>query len=280
MSKSKTFGVGLRYGAVFNLNANGLPFPNDSSATLITGTLIEGIKTMPVTDPAPRRITHQGDDRALAQDSLPGTEAGSFQFTTSKTNLALDAMLEGGVVRTINSNQYLLGNSDNKGSEPQVLVMFYRQALDADKTSASYGKLRQWEGRAYPSARITKTTPSYEAENTDITYEGTPTPIKYTHWFEQLTEANWGATEAEYINDTSDYHPRWNFGLGDGTITAFNLTHPPVDASSVTVWVNGTQQTPSSVNTSSTNPAFTLSSAPALSNGIAVKIETNAPGDT
>ena len=280
MSKSKTFGVGLRYGAVYNLNSDGLPMPNDSSATLIGGTLVEGIKTMPVTDPSPRRITHQGDDRALAQDSLPSLEAGSFQFTTSKTNQDLDAMLEGGKVRTINSNKYTGGNTDNKGSEPQVLFVAYRQALDGDKDSSSYGKLRQWEGRNFPSVRITKLSPSYEAENTDITYEATPTPVKYTHWFEQFTETNWGFTEAEYVNDTSDYHPRWNFGRGDGTLTAFDLTHPPVDDSSVSVWVGGTQTTPSSVNTSSANPAFTLGAAAALDAFIAVKIETSEPGSS
>jgi hypothetical protein len=280
MSKSKTFGVGLRCGHVFGLNSDGLPMPNDSSAVLIGGTLIEGIKTLPVTDPAPRRISHFGDDRVLSQDSLPATESGSYQFTTSKTNQVLDAMLEGGKVRTINGNSYTGGNTDNKGSEPQVLALFYRQALDADKSSASYGKLRQWEGRAYGSSRITKTTPSFEAENTDTTYEGTPTPVKFTHWFEQFSETNWGFTEAEYINDTSDYQPRWNFGRGNGTLTAFSLTHAPVDNSSITVWVDGTATTPSSVNTSTANPAFTLGSAAANNGFIAVKIETSVPGDS
>lgn len=280
MSKAKTFGVGLRTAHVFNLDADGLPMPATASSTLIGGTLVEGIKTLPVTDPSPRRISHTGDDRVLAQDSLPATEAGSFQFTTSKSNMSLDAMLEGGKVRSINGNQYTGGNTDNKGSEPQFLFIGYRQALDGDKSSSSYGKLRQWEGRAYPSSRITKLTPSYEAENTDITYEATPTPVKYSHWFEQFNETNWGFTEAEYINDTSDYQPRWNFGRGNGTLTSFALTHPPVDSDSITVWVDGTQTTPSSVNTNTTNPAFTLGSAAANNKLIAVKIETNAPGDS
>lgn len=280
MSKSKTFGVGLRLGHVFNLNSDGLPMPQDSSEALIGGTLIEGIKTLPITDPAPRRIAHVGEDRVLAQDSLPATDVGSFQVTTSKTNMALDAMLEGGKVRTINSNQYLVGNSDNKGSEPQVMPVFYRQALDADSTSASYGKLRQWEGKLYGSVRLTKTTPAWQEANTDVTYEGTPTKVTFTPWYEQLNETNWGATEAEYINDTSDYQPRWNFGRGDGTLTAFSPTHKPADSSSITVWVAGTQVTPSSVVVNSTNPAFTLSSPPALDAFIAAKIETDEPGNS
>lgn len=280
MSKSKTFGVGLRSGHVFNLNSDGLPMPADSSATLIGGTLIEGIKTMPVSDPAPRRIAHTGDDIVLAQDSLPSTDIGSFQFTTSKTNMDLDTMLEGGKIRTINSNKYTGGNTNDKGNEPQVLFLAYRQALDGDKNSASYGKLRQWEGRAFPSVRIAKTTPSFEAENTDITYEATPTKVKFTHWYEQFNETNWGFTEAEYINDTSDYHPRWNFGRGDGTLVAFDLTHKPATSTDVTVWVDGTQTTPSSVVVDSSNPAFTLSVAPGVGKMVAVKIETDEPGDS
>jgi hypothetical protein len=278
MSKSKTAGVGIRYGAVYNL-IDGLPLPAVASATPMNGTLIEGIKTNTVSDPAPRRITHFGDDRAYAQDSLPATESGSFNFTTSKSNMDLDAMLEGGQVRTINSNKFLAGNTDNKGSEPQVLLNIYRQALDVDKTSATFGKLRQWEGRLYPSVRITKTTPSYEAENTDITYEATPTPVKYTAWGEQFTEANWGVTEGEYISYVTDYHPRFNFYRGDGTITGFALTHPPVDSNAITVWVDGTATTPSAVNTNSTNPAFTLGSAAGVGKLVTALIETNAPGD-
>lgn len=278
MSKSKTAGVGIRYGAVYNL-IDGLPLPAVASATPMNGTLIEGIKTNTVSDPAPRRITHFGDDRAYAQDSLPATESGSFNFTTSKTNMDLDAMLEGGQVRTINSNKFLAGNTDNKGSEPQVLLNIYRQALDVDKSSATFGKLRQWEGRLYPSVRITKTTPSYEAENTDITYEATPTPVKYTAWGEQFTEANWGVTEGEYISYVTDYQPRFNFYRGDGTIVAFALSHAPVDSNAVTVWIDGTLTSPSSVVTTVANPAFTLGSAAGVGKLVTALIETNAPGD-
>lgn len=277
---SKTFGVGLRHMHIFLLDSSGLPMPADASATLIEGTMVEAVKTMTVNDPDPRRISHSGDDTLLAQDSLPALEAGSFDFTTSKTNLALDAMIEGGKVRTINSNNFRVGNSDNKGSEPQVMLVEYRQALDADPTSGSFGALRQWEARIYPSVRISKKSPSHEAENTDITYNATPTPVVNTPWNELFDETNWGATRGEYIENIIDYQPRWNFGRGDGTLTAFDLTHPPVDSNSLTVWVNGTLTTPSSVNTSSTNPAFTLSSAPAVGNLVAALIETLEPGNS
>jgi hypothetical protein len=279
MSKTKSAGVGLRYGAIYPLY-DGLPTPNDSQATPVNGTLVEGIKTVTVTDPQPRNITHFGDDRAYMQDQLPSTESGSFTFTASKTNMDLDAMIEGGKIRTINSNKFRAGNTDNKGDEPQVLIVEYRQALDADLNSATFGKLRQWEGRVYPSVRISKQTPSHEAENTDITYNATPTQVKFTAWNEQFTEANWGNTEAEYIEFVTDYQPRFNFWRGDGTITAFQTSHPPQSSTNLTVWVDGTQTTPSAVNVSSTNPAFTLGSAAGLDVLVAALIETDEPGDS
>jgi hypothetical protein len=56
------------------------------------------------------------------------------------------------------------------------------------------------------------------------------------------------------------------------------LTHPPVDSDHLYVFVQGTQVTPSAVNTSTTNPAFTLSTPPGTTDNIFTFIQTNAPG--
>ena len=280
MSKAKVAGVGTRYGMVLALNSDGLPLPQDSQATPVQGTLLQGIKAMTVSDPEPRRFTHFGDDQAFAQDSLPAQEAGSFNFNTAVTNLDLNAMLEGGIVRTISSNKMAGGNTNNRGGEPLMMLMIYRQALDTDKTSGSFGKLRQWETRIYPSSRISKQTDAFEAGNTDKSYSATPTQVKYTPWNEQFTEAVWGFTEAEYIEIVTDYHPRINTFRGDGTITAFQLSHPPFDSAQLSVWVDGTLTAPSAVNVSSTNPAFTLGSAAALDKQVFALIETDEPGDS
>ena len=280
MSKSKVAGVGTRYGVVLALNSDGLPLPQDASAVPVQGTLLQSIKGMGVSDPEPRRFTHFGDDDGFAQDSLPPQEAGSFNFTTAVTNLDLNAMLEGGIVRTISSNKMAGGNTNNRGSEPLMMLMIYRQALDTDKASAAFGKLRQWETRIYPSSRVSKQTDAFEAGNTDKSYSATPTKVKYAPWNEQFTEAIWGFTAAEYIEIVTDYHPRLNTYRGDGTITAFELSHPPFDSNQLSVWVDGTLTSPSAVDVSSTNPAFTLGSAAALDKLVFALIETDEPGDT
>lgn len=280
MSKQIVSGIGARYGVVFELAADGLPTAVLGADAGFYGTLVEGIKSMTANDPEPQRTTHYGDDNTIAQDSLPPTEVGSFTIVTAKTNIGLDAAMNGQKVRTINSNVYVAGNTDKRGSEPQLTGMFYRQALDTQKGSATMGKLRQWHIKIYPSARYSPASQSMEQAATDKTYNATPTAVTETPWAESFNEANWGASQAEFIEFTTDYHPRLNVWRTNASKTAFSLSHPPYDSSSLTVWVEDTGEvTPSNVNTSATMPSFTLADGVAGKMVLAL-IETNAPGST
>lgn len=275
-TKEVVSGVGARFAAIFNLNSNGLPIPQVPSAVPLQGSLIQGIKTLAVTDPDPQLITHYGDDRPFAQDKLPATEVGSFVVTTAKTNHIIDTMMEGTKIRAQGSNiQAKGGNTNQRGNEPQVMAWFFRQALDTKKSSTTFGKLRQWQMRCYPSVRFSPVTESFEQTNTDKSYNGAPSPVTVTPFNEQFTDANWGFTEAEYYEDITNYRPIPNFWLGTPTITAFQLSHPPVSSADLTVWVNGTVTSPTAVNTSAANPAFTLASV-ADGATIGAIIETNA----
>jgi len=273
-------GVGARYACVFPLDTTtGLPLPAVTTAVPAQGTLVQGIKTMAVTDPEPQRITHYGDDLAFAQDSLPATTVGSFNITTAKSNLILDSMTEGNKVVTIDNMQVRGVNTDKKGNEPILGFAAYRQALDTKKGSANFGKLRQWNLRIYPGTRITPQSQSFEQGQTDKSYAATPTPVTTTPWGQSYNEATWGNSQAEALDLILDYQPRMNFYRGNGTLTAFQLSHPPVDSSHLHVWSDGTLVTPSAVDTSTSNPAFTLSSAANTNNNlIFALIETNAPG--
>lgn len=279
-SKEVVSGVGVRYAVVLPLNSEGLPMPDAASAALSQGTLVQGIKTMSVTDPEIQRIQHYGDDETFAQDTLPAADVGSFAITTAKSNMILDAMVEGNKVRTVNGLNMRAGNTDKKGSSPQLMFAAYRQALDTKKGSSSFGKLRQWNLKIYPSARISTQSQGFEQGATDKTYDATPTKVSSTPWNEVFNEANWGNSNGEFIEITTDYQPRFNYGRGNGTIVAFQLSHPPFSSSHITVWVDGTQTAPSAVDTSATNPAFTLGAAPGVGKQVFVLIETNAPGNS
>lgn len=271
-------GLGTRYGAVYVLDTNtGLPLPAASSATPYAGVQISHIKSANATDPAPRRIQHMGEDRAYAQDSLPGTELETFQFVSSAINFDLDAALEGALVRDYTVMKSRAANTDRKGNEPLVGAMFYRQALDTDETSSTFGKLRQWHTRIYPSARVSTVTPSFGEEAEDVTYEGTTTNVTNTLWGEMFTNAVWGVTQASHIENTVAYQPRMNFWRGNGTRTTFNLSVAPTSSSDILVWVAGTLVTPSAVNTAVANPGMTLTAAAGLDVLVAAVILTSNP---
>ncbi len=276
-AKDVVAGVGARYAEIFVLDTvTGLPLPATASATPVQGTIVQGIKSFTYTDPEGQRFSHYGDDHGFAQDSLPATEIGDFVITTAKTNLVLDAMVEGSKVVTINSSlEARAVNTDKKGSEPQVMILVYRQALDVTKGSSTFGKLRQYHLALIPSTRITPASQSMEQGITDKTYHGIPTPVTATPWNQVFDESTWGATQGEYIEMTSTYKPRINLYRGDGTITAYNLSKPPVSSADLTVWVDGTVTAPSAVVTTTANPAFTMSSPPAVNKLVMAMIGHN-----
>lgn len=277
-AKTKVAGVGVRRGQAFVLDSNGLPYASTANGgTMTAGTRIERLKTISVTDPEPQRISHYGDDRPYAQDSLPPTELETFSFTTSKSNLTLDALLDGTKVRDLTMFQQRAANTDKRGSEPLIAVWSYRQALDVDESSATFGKLRQWEARCFPSARISGQTSSFEQGATDKTYQGTPTVVKATIWGETLTEAADGATEASHFELVFNNQPIVNVGVGDGTITTFYTTCMPVDAANIKVWVGGSLTVPGSVTYSTTAPAFTIPGTVGAGTQVLAILGTTAP---
>ena len=261
-AKSVVAGVGARHSEAFILNnTTGLPDCAFNSGTLIAGTLIDGLKTFVYNNPAPQKFTHYGDDKPFAQDSLPPTEIGSFTITTGKRNMGLDTFTEGTKLVTLDTVvQARAGNTDKRGSEPQLFVSVYRQALDTQRGSGTFGKLRQWNQALIPSVRIINELPSEEQGITPNTYQGIPTPVTSTPWNQAFNETTWGATQAEYIEMNTDYKPQWNVGLGNGTLTQFAVTKTPIDVAHTHAWVNGTLATVNSINVNI--PSVTLSSAP------------------
>jgi hypothetical protein len=279
MANEVTAGVGTRYGVLFPLDEDGLISVASTSAVPVQGTLITGIKTATTSDPAPQRITHYGQDRPYAQDSLPPTEVGTVTVTSADGNLIVDALAEGNKVRTIGNSEWRGGNTDKRGNEPILAAMFYRQSLDTQPGSPTFGKLRQWNIRAYAAARWSPSTASYEAGATVKTINGTPTPTGQTLWGENYDETSWGNSYAEYTEGNANYQPRINAWLGNGTLTAFQLSHPPASTDELLVWVDGTLTVPSAVNISTSNPAYTLSSASGTNaKKIIAMIFTDRPG--
>lgn len=276
MSKDIVSGVGTRYGEiVLNDPTTGFPVSVFNSGTLQGATQIEGIKTFTYNDPDPQRFTHYGTDRPFAQDSLPATTVGDFGITTAKTNLTLDAYVSDTLVVTIDGNvEARVGNTNKKGFEPQATINVFRQALDTELGSTTFGRLRQWHMALIPSTRLVSKMQPMNAGITDKTYLGIPTPVTETPWEEALTDNIWGATSGEYMELTTTYTPIIAVGKGNGTLTTFGLPKTPIDAAHTHAWANGTLLTVSSVST--TDNTMTVSSPIANNADIFVILETNS----
>lgn len=275
-------GAGTRYAIVAPLGSDGLPNVDTTTAVPVQGTVVEGIQTVSVTSPTPRRVNHRGNDYVFAQDTLPPTEISSFSFNTGKTNMRLDATVSRSKIRTIGNAKFMAGDTDKMGDEPQVFFAVYRQALDTDDTSDTFGQLRQWNMRTFPSTRIVRQAGEFGEAEVATVYDATPTPVKQTSWGENFDETNWGVNRGTFVDGVVNYHPRFNYWLGNGTLASFQLSHPPANANELLVWnaTQATQLSPSSVDLSSTNPAFTLSAAPGLGDKIVALIMTDEPGET
>lgn len=246
---TKTGGVGSRRAQVYALDTTtGLPMPGTGITTAGTGYFLETFKSLAVSDPAPRRLNHVGGDRVYMQDSLPATEAMTATLTADARDMDFDAYIEGGLVVSVDTNVRARAiNTDDKGNEPQVFLSCYRQALDADRNSATFGRLRQYEMVAVPSCRVTAQTQPFGDGLTDKTYEVTPTPVTKTPWGITFGTATWGNRDAQAIEINTQKHPIWNFWRGNTSIGTLTLSHAITGTAYVSFWVGGSLTAPSNL---------------------------------
>jgi len=266
-------GAGLRHVRVWQLDANGYPSGDQSGTLGYSGVRLTGVKAFNITPPDVTVVTHKGDDVVFGQDSLPPGSLETATLTTGKTNLSIDAILGGTNVVTMGEIVYGAMGTDQQGSEPQVMVYGWRQALDFDPASATYGR-RQYITTIYPNAVVVPKGGQMAEEAVDENeYSVTPTVVKKTPWGVTFTTAIHNYTQSVRLRLTSDNPLAIERFDGQGAGTAeFQLEFTPISAAKTTVYVNGVEATVSSVDTS--GKTFTLSSAPAASAVVVAIYET------
>lgn len=261
MATSKVSGVGARRSFVYLLNDDGLPLPAAASAVPYEGEEIEGIKTFAITEGAIRTFTHTGEDIVMATQKLPTQENDTLSITTGKSNLALDAVLSESKVRDYTNVRMRVGGGATRVEEAFVMAMSYQQAVDTDKTSATFGRLTEWRGYLVPITQLTDQPMGMSENIVDKSYEGIIPPFLDLPWLEALDAANWGKEQGNYIELIAAAQPFINTYRGDADRVMFLLSKSPVDADHLLVWVEqdgvGTLVTPDTVVTGAT-PSFTL----------------------
>lgn len=272
-STTITSASGLRAARVYELDASGYPSNDENGPDGYNGVDVTGVQAITLSQPGERRIQHRGNDTVFAQDKLPPTELGSGQVQTGKSNQTLDALLKGQKVVTVGEAQLDASETDRDGYEPNVMLVFWRQALDVDPTSTTSAGLRRWQTHVLPKTTMVPKASGAGQDDADVnTYDLTPTKVNATPLGVALSLATHGYTQGAKFRITGEYPMVFERFTGNGTLTEFNLSWTPISVAKTVAVVNGTEATVSAVNTE--DPGFTLSDPAAYLSTVIVGYET------
>jgi len=224
---------GLRSAVIFGLTS-GLPSATGTGA--YEGYRVIGPKAYALTIPDVRKITHVGNDRALALDFLPATEGMSAELRVAAQDLPLNAFLSGVKTVDVGNTVFMPVQTDQQGFEPDVALLLYQQTLDA------VSKLRNYRVHIIPKAHVVAMPPGMDENAAEMKYAIAPSPSTTHLWGATLTVGSEGATEAGILEGQSSNRPNLVAFKAVGTETEFLF---PTDkqaltTGSIVVWDNGT----------------------------------------
>jgi hypothetical protein len=194
-------------------------------------------------------------------------------ITSSKTNLELDAEFSNTKVRTLGEAQILSEFTNKLGNERDQGLIVYRQALNTDPSSSTFGA-RHWVHYIYTKTRVVPKGGSADQGAADPNeYNVIPTKTTKALWGQALTETDDGATEHVFQRLISEY-PTMLEGYqftATGSVLATNWT--PVSTAKTVVFQDGTALTVSAVDTS--GKTITLDSNAGTSTPVIALYETS-----
>jgi hypothetical protein len=197
----KQLGVGLRFATVFALNAS--DYLAASGVSAYEGLQVSGAKAFMVNVPDPRQIVHTGDDRVLQRDVLPSLEGVTAELRAARRDFAMHALLTGTNVNTIGEAETVGMGTDQQGNEPQVGMLLYQQALDADS-----GK-RRWKSYVIPKAVVIPKAAEMNENPQEHVYSVTPYVVSQHLWGTPFSSgsAGDGFSQAQVIEMMTEYEP-------------------------------------------------------------------------
>ncbi|MCB0207709.1 MAG: hypothetical protein KDJ52_00175 [Anaerolineae bacterium] len=231
--------VGAREARIFALDSGTQMIePGSASATPYEGIQVSGLKELQLNDPEPQQIFHMGDDGIFSVDALPPTEAITGSVMTGKIAADLEAALTGNKVVTIGEMKGIGIGTNNKGSEIQVGMYFYRQAQDTQPGSLTFGA-RRWEFIVFPSVLLIPLEPGMGGTDFQKAYTLRPQITSKHLWGITYTVATDGFTRAQGSKWVTQYKPRLVAWKGNNVLTQFNLPtdYPAVSTDKMNIFV-------------------------------------------
>ncbi len=264
-TSGKQLPIGLRYAAIFALDATGRPAA--SGLTAYEGLEINGPKTFTINIPKPRQVTHIGNDRVLAVDTLPPTEPITGELRASVNAFDVHALLTGTEVNTVGEATEIAHATDQQGNEPQVGLLLYQMSLN------TADRLRCYRCFVIPRVVCIPVPPGMSDNPEDVTYLINPTPTNERLWGAALSESVDGYTEAGVFEYMCEGKPKLISFLGDGTEDEFSFpaAAPAKATAKIAVFKNGTEITGAAITKTTTKITFTV--APSLNDNITVFYE-------
>jgi len=213
-------GVGFRHAQVLRLDANGII--QASGTTPYEGIRISGAKALTINDPEPQQIIHRGDDSIFALDVLPPTEPISGELRAGKQADTLDAALTNVNAVTVGEASFFPIGTDRRGDENQVMLLAYRQAVDTDPASTTYGK-RVWQFRMFPSCYVIPRESGFEDTPEERAYTVRPQFVNKYPWGIGLSTSTEGTVRVQGFRGVAEYKPKVCAYVTDGSKTEFTL---------------------------------------------------------
>jgi hypothetical protein len=222
---------------------------------------VSGVKELTLDEPEPEFVEHFGDDRIFAVDLLPAKSSMTGELRTGKVNDTVDAMVTDNQSFTIAEAKLFPIATDKRGDENQVGMLVYRQSLDTDPDSATYGK-RLWEFKILPRTFIVPREGGMGESPEEKAYTIRPMVVTQHLWGEAFSSAVEGCSEAQALRGVSEYKPHivaWTTN-GAATNFAFPTSKPAQATAKIKTWLDGAVVTADTLGTSAIQ--FTAGSEP------------------
>ncbi|MFA5836175.1 MAG: hypothetical protein WC837_04380 [Bellilinea sp.] len=229
--------VGMRFAAVFELDATGRP--KASSATAYTGLRWSGPLAFDMTVPQARIIPHPGADRNLRTSILPSQESASAVMRVSDFRFDIRSVLSGILVGQVGEAKEMPIFHSRAGYEPTVALLLYQQSQDLDSG------LLTWHSYIVPKCRVIESPGSMNNGAGEISYQIAPTATTQRLWGKTLTSVDDGYLDAGIFEYDSEGKPAVVGFKGDGVAVdfLFPVGEPALSVGKIEVYKNGVKIT-------------------------------------
>ena len=243
-------GVGFRYCVLYALDGDGYPDAPSTAGELYEGQAVSGVKELTLDEPEPEFVEHFGDDRIFAVDILPAKSSMGGELRVGKVNDTVDAMVTDNLSFTVAEAKLFPIATDKRGDENQVGMLVFRQSLDTDPGSSTYGK-RVWEFKILPRTFLIPREGGFNENPEDKAYTIRPMVVTQHLWGESFSSGVEGCSEAQALRGVSEYKPNIVTWTTDGTATQFLFptAKPNQAAAKAKSWLDGTVVTADTVGT-------------------------------